>query len=305
MSSPHDVVIITGASRGFGRACAVAFARALASPPPPGAALTLALLGRDAAGLAATASEVAAAVPHARCVCHVADLSQLPSLSSVWSAVVAAVDGGGGSGARWCRAVLINNAASAGHVGLVRDDAAGGEGGLIAALEALTGALAFNVASPWALGALFAAELRARGGGVEGTVVNVSSLAAVAPFATMGSYSVCKAARDMLHRVLAEEERGGGGGAGAGAGADASADAGAGCTLRTLSYAPGPMDTALQAEFRAAPSLHGATRDFFNGMAAQGTWVDQAESAGVCAALVVGGGFASGEHVDFYDARKK
>jgi sepiapterin reductase len=120
-------------------------------------------------------------------------------------------------------------------------------------------------------------------------VVNVSSLAAVAPFATMGVYSVVKAARDMLHRVLAEEEGGGGGGSGG---------------LRTLNYAPGPMDTALQAEFRAAPGLHGPTRDFFSGMAAQGTWVDPDESAAVCAALVVGGAFATGSHVDFYDAVK-
>ena len=52
--------------------------------------------------LSTAPGKVAAAVPHARCVCHVADLSQLPSLSSVWSAVVAAVDGGGGSGARRC-----------------------------------------------------------------------------------------------------------------------------------------------------------------------------------------------------------
>jgi sepiapterin reductase len=290
----QDVIIVSGASRGFGRACAVAFARAFSASAPLGGGapqLSLALLGRDAAGLAATAAAVASAAPSARCVPLEADLSQLPSLSSCWAAVVAALDGGGGGGggAPWRRAVLINNAASAGHVGLLRDDAAGGAGALAATLDALSAELAFNVASPWALAALFAAELRRRGGGAQGTVVNVSSLAAVAPFATMGSYSVCKAARDMLHRVLAEEERG-------------SADAG--YALRTLNYAPGPMDTALQAEFRAAPGLHGATRDFFSGMAAQGTWVDQDESAGVCAALVVGGRFDSGAHVDFYDAVK-
>lgn len=286
----HDVIIVTGASRGFGRACALAFARALhGSAPPGGSHLSLALLGRDAGGLAATAAAVAAAVPSARCASLVADLSQLDSLSSCWAAVVSALDGGDGGDGSWRRAVLVNNAASAGPVGLLRDDAAGGAGALAANLQALSATLAFNVASPWALGALFAAELRRRGGGAQGTVVNVSSLAAVAPFATMGAYSVCKAARDMLHRVLAEEEQAG---------------AGAGYALRTLNYAPGPMDTALQAEFRASPGLFGATRDFFSDMAARGTWVDQDESARVCAGLVVGGGFASGAHVDYYDLVK-
>ena len=70
-------------------------------------------------------------------------------------------------------------------------------------------------------------------------VVNISSLLAVKAFPCWGMYSMAKAARDMLHAIVAQEE-----------GADESAP-GHQLRFKTLNYAPGPLDTDMQGEVRA------------------------------------------------------
>ncbi|KAJ3312696.1 hypothetical protein HDV04_002840 [Boothiomyces sp. JEL0838] len=64
------------------------------------------------------------------------------------------------------------------------------------------------------------------------TVVNVSSLAAIQPFDTWGLYCATKAARNMYHRNIALEE-------------DLLKN-----RVRVLNYAPGPLDTAMQQRIR-------------------------------------------------------
>lgn len=61
-------------------------------------------------------------------------------------------------------------------------------------------------------------------------VVNISSLAAIQPFLTFGLYGTGKAARDMFHKILAEEHKNGADG------------------IRVLNYAPGPLDTDMSTE---------------------------------------------------------
>jgi sepiapterin reductase len=63
-------------------------------------------------------------------------------------------------------------------------------------------------------------------------LVNISSLAAVVPFRGWSTYCVVKAARDMLHSVVALE------------------NASATPHVFTLNYAPGPLDTDMQAVIR-------------------------------------------------------
>jgi hypothetical protein len=124
------------------------------------------------------------------------------------------------------------------------------------------------------------------------------------PFPTLGAYCVGKAARDMLHSVVAAEAEAEGGGAEGAGGAGAGADAGAGgLSVATLSYAPGPMDTALQGEMRGDARMDAGLRSFFEGLAAAGTWVRADASAAKLARLLAEpGAFASGAHIDWYDA---
>ena len=162
-----------------------------------------------------------------------------------------------------------------------------------AGLAAARATLDLDVLSPWILTSLFLRAVKARvPPPAEGTpraprsvVVNVSSLAAVAPFASLGPYSATRAARDMVMRVVDEEERGEGG-------------------TSTLNWAPGPMDSELQRDIRCDPACHPPIRDFFTDMEAKGTWVAMDESAALCAKVVRTEAFASGQHLDFYDVAK-
>lgn len=71
-------------------------------------------------------------------------------------------------------------------------------------------------------------------------VVNVSSLCAVQAFDSWGIYCAGKAARDMYHSVLAQEQT-----KKQESGATASAE-----KILVLNYAPGPLDTDMQKEIR-------------------------------------------------------
>ncbi len=268
------MVFVTGASRGYGRALALAFARSAPGPT------TLVLLARGAEGLAATRAAVLAAAPAATVLCAPCDLADLQALPGHWAAILAQLP------PAWARAILLHNAGSAGRVGAARaqpTDAAG--------LAALRATMDLDVLSPWVLSTLFLQALAARSAPAEpaaaagSAMVNVSSLAAVSPFASLAPYSVTRAARDMLMRVVsAEEEKALG--------------------VATLNWAPGPMDSELQREIRTAPACDAGIRDFFTDMAAKGTWVDMDVSAALCAKLVRTRAFESGAHLDFYDLSK-
>jgi sepiapterin reductase len=267
-----EVVFITGASRGYGRALALAFAKSAPGPT------TLVLMARGAAGLEATRAAIAAAAPAAAVVLAPGDLADLPARPALWAAALAQLP------AAWSRGLLLHNAGSAGRVGPLRaqpTDAAG-----VAALRAT---LDLDVLSPYLLSTLFLQAVAARvaggGAGSGSALVNVSSLAAVSPFATLAPYSVTRAARDMLARVAGAEEAGGSG-------------------VTTLNYAPGPMDSELQREIRGAPACDAGIAGFFNDMAAKGTWVDMEASAGLCAKLVRTRAYESGAHLDYYDRVK-
>lgn len=196
-----------------------------------------------------------------------------------------------------------------------------GEGGSPAtattALQELVAAVHVNVTSAVWLSSLFLGWARARvvrprfvdgGTGAMGTmslpacaVVNVSSLAATQPFKSMGVYSVVKAARDMLGAVIAAEGAGGGrcvsdgGGGGCGVGGPAP------LPVAVLSYAPGPMDTAMQAELRRHPALDAGLRASFADMARDGAFVDARASAAKCFRVLAANRFRSGAHLDWYD----
>ncbi|KAM9338780.1 sepiapterin reductase a [Symphorus nematophorus] len=266
MSSPERtdlgraLCIITGASRGFGRAVA----REMARRVKPGTVLVLA--ARSADDLRAVQTELAESEAGraglvVRCV--VADLGQAEGPESVVKAVKEV------SSEDMEHIILINNAASLGDVSRYAKG--------FTNMAEVDSYLSFNVSSSLCLtaGVLQAFPQRP---GLRRTVVNVSSLCALQPFRSWVLYCTGKAARDMMFRVLAEEEP----------------------DLRVLNYSPGPMDTDMLLVARSSsgdPSLRKAFADMFS----QGQVLTCEASCAKMMKLLLEDTYTSGAHIDVYD----
>ncbi|XP_016144647.1 sepiapterin reductase a [Sinocyclocheilus grahami] len=114
--------------------------------------------------------------------------------------------------------------------------------------------------------------------GLTRVIVNVSSLSALQPFPSWVLYCSGKAARDMMFRVLAEEEP----------------------DLRVLNYAPGPLDTDMQLQARSS-SADDALRNSFSIMHAQGQLLTCDQSINKLIKVLLENKYPSGAHLDFYD----
>jgi len=168
-------VLITGASRGLGRALAVGLARA---------GFALIIDARDAAALAAVAREVRAA-----------------------GAAVTAIAGDVTDPAH--RAALARAAEAAGRLDVLVNNAGTLGVSPLPALadyppDELRAAFEVNVIAPVALTQLLLPLLRASGG----AVLNITSDAAVEAYAGWGGYGAAKAALEQASNVLAAEETG-------------------------------------------------------------------------------------------------
>jgi sepiapterin reductase len=210
------VVVITGASRGFGQALAVSLATSLVDLKHD---LVLILWARDGVALRETAALIEERCPSVQTLTRVVDLADTTSLPQHWRTVETVFVPGIAT-----RTILIQNAGTLASLQRVAD---------WTDFAWLAPAVAINVTAPMVLSSLFlrwvhsgAAASGCLVPAAECAIVNVSSLAAIVPFRCWGAYCTGKAARDMLHRCIAEEE----GAAG----------------VQTLNYAPGPLDTDMQ-----------------------------------------------------------
>ena len=272
MDARKVLVVITGASRGFGRALATAGANALKNCRP-----TYLLLARDTSGLEATSSMIKSAHPQATVITHTLDLSALDSIDSQWADALTKLEQTS-NGERVDAAYLFSNHGSLGEIGAVRD---------LQGLAGLRKAIDMNVTSTLWLSTLFLLFARGPSGPkTSSAIVNVSSLAAVAPQATMSVYCTGKAARDMLHSVIAAEEN----------------DVTSAPVIKTLNYAPGPMQTDMGVSLREDPKLHAPTKQIFNTLAAEGSYVNVDDSAQKCWRILLSDSYQSGAHIDFFDA---
>uniref|UniRef100_UPI003AACE37D sepiapterin reductase-like n=1 Tax=Centroberyx gerrardi TaxID=166262 RepID=UPI003AACE37D len=252
--------IITGASRGFGRTVSREISRLF----KPGSVLVLAARSSD--DLRALQADLAAAGADGTGLvvqCVVADLGGKEGVESVIRASkeAASVD--------IDHLILVNNAASLGDVSRYAKS--------FIDMSEVDSYLSLNVSSALCLtaGVLQAFPQRP---GLRRTVVNVTSLCALQPFPSWVLYCTGKAAREMMFRVLAEEEP----------------------DLRVLNYAPGPLDTAMQAEARSStadPSI----RQSFSAMFSQGQLLSCEASCAKLMKLLLEDEYASGAHLDFYD----
>jgi NAD(P)-dependent dehydrogenase (short-subunit alcohol dehydrogenase family) len=164
--------LITGASRGLGRALAAGLAEA---------GYTLVVDARNGEALRVAASDIRAGLPGADVTAVPGDVTD-PGHRSVLRAAAGEID------------LLVNNAGTLGAAPLpAMADYPPDE--LRAAFEA-------NVIAPVALIQLFLPALRERGG----AVLNITSDAAVEPYAGWGGYGAAKAALEQASNVLAAEE---------------------------------------------------------------------------------------------------
>ena len=164
--------LITGASRGLGRALAAGLAEA---------GYALVVDARNGEALRVAASDIRAGLPGADVTAVPGDVTD-PGHRSVLRAAAGEID------------LLVNNAGTLGAAPLpAMADYPPDE---------LRDAFEANVIAPVALIQLFLPALRERGG----AVLNITSDAAVEPYAGWGGYGAAKAALEQASNVLAAEE---------------------------------------------------------------------------------------------------
>jgi sepiapterin reductase len=283
---PATTVIITGASKGFGRAIARAFARLTDGD------VHFVISGRNHSDLESLQSELAILREQSsfQTTCDVvtADLSNISDISDTANRLFA-------TSKNWTeRSVnFVNNAGSLGQLCSVGWQAQNS--------NSFVDAVSLNVTSSLLLTSEFVRryehhckELTAAAPG-KATVVNVSSIAGILPIPNWSVYCATRAGREMFHKVLAEEQK-------------KKRTVGTQEALheiRVLSYAPGPMETDMQREIRAAEASDPSMGNWSTDMHAKGAYVDVNTSAEKLVRLLrTPGAFESGAHVDFYDANE-
>nr|XP_046173650.1 sepiapterin reductase-like [Oncorhynchus gorbuscha] len=165
--------------------------------------------------------------------------------------------------------ILINNAASLGDVSRYAQS--------FTNMAEVDSYLSLNVSSALSLTAGLL-QVFPRRQGLRRCVVNVSSLCALQPLPSWVLYCTGKAARDMMFRVLAEEEP----------------------DLRVLNYSPGPLDTDMQVEARDCTADPGV-RKSFSVMLSQGQLLTCEDSCAKLMKVLLKDEYPSGAHLDFYD----
>ncbi|KAJ1734154.1 hypothetical protein LPJ72_002491 [Coemansia sp. Benny D160-2] len=276
-SSAHHVFIITGANRGLGRAIAKAVAD---GSEGAGETRHLLLVGRNKQALEAAGADVVNSYTRVRIVGDV-DFSEPPqratervveNLKEVMSELIQQNRPSSAAEMR-IRLTLVQNAGTLSDLAKTVDQYDGDE---------VSTYTAVNFVSFAALTAGFLAFAKACAHADRIAIVNISSLLAVKAFANWGLYAAMKAARDQLLKVVAAENA-----------ADSQ-------RIKTLNYAPGPLDGDMQAEVRARVG-DAAQRNSYAMMHREKNLVSACATAHVLCGLLDAWEFESGAHIDVFD----
>lgn len=251
--------VITGASRGFGRSVAVALARQFSDSEVEGRFI---LLSRSEEGLEQTRNKIVEVCPAAEVHSVAVNLGEVITLEETINNALCKEEP-----SQVTHAFLVNNAASLGDVSKRIQDLSG-------SAELLQGYFNLNVTSPM----IIISKFRQRFKGVGCTVVNVSSLLAVEPFAYFSLYCSGKAARDMMCRVLAKEEP----------------------NVRVLNYAPGPLQTDMYDQICSTVGDQ-EIAEIFKANKEQNKVLSTDESARKLISILKENTFSSGSHIDYFD----
>lgn len=196
MQIEHQGVVVTGASRGLGRALAESLAAKGAR---------VALVARQLGPLEDVVAGIRAKGGNAHAIAaDIADKDAIHRIAGQAHGLVGEIG------------IAIHNASTLGPTPLRLL--------LDTECEDLAAVLETNLVGPFRLTKVLAGAMAIRGAG---TIVHLSSDAAIEPYPTWGAYGISKAAQDQLSRILAAEL--------------------AGTGVRILSVDPGEMDTVMHA----------------------------------------------------------
>ncbi|ORX43030.1 NAD(P)-binding protein [Hesseltinella vesiculosa] len=254
--------IITGANRGFGQAIATNLGAQAKCPQQ------FILIGREEASLASTAAQLR---QHQTTLAVelIAHPHALDNAASVDQYILPRLDQLVKSLAA-TSITLINNAGSTGDLSQTVGDYTS---------EAIQRYVDMNITSYITLVSGVVQLQTNTWKAQKLTVVNISSLLAVQAFSHWGLYATGKAARDMLLAVISKEHS---------------------ASVRTLSYAPGPLDNQMQEQVRQTlGDPEQAT--LYKDMAQKGNLVSMDDSAKKLILLLENDTFESGAHLDFFD----
>jgi sepiapterin reductase len=207
-AASSTVIVITGASRGFGRALAMVAASSDGFGKNP-ASVKLVLVARSEEGLRETAarveeqqilskktsSEEGAAAPPLKVTCLPMDLGNLEMLDEHLDELFREIENDTPSSER--EVIFIQNAGTIGHLGPSRESPS---------LKDMQNNVDLNITSCLWTSARLANYARSSSTVTSLTIVNISSLVAIADFPTFGIYSAGKAARNKFHTLIAKEE---------------------------------------------------------------------------------------------------
>jgi sepiapterin reductase len=263
-----SALVVTGASRGFGQAIATTLCSTDALD-----ITHLYLTARNTDGLAATSDLVRSTgqthsgleIRHLKM-----DLANLESLEAQMESLLALLTQDG----PFDRLYVVLNAGSLGPLVPVAD----------LPLSDIAAAINLNVSSFLFTSATFLRSLSSLVTSTSGStvrLVNISSLLAVKAFPTFGLYAVGKAARDMAMQAIAAENPG--------------------PMVKTLSYAPGPLETDMMSEILGSPTIDPVVKQSFVEMEQKKVILGVAQSAKRLASLLVKDAYDSGSHVDYFD----
>ncbi|XP_072177183.1 sepiapterin reductase-like [Diadema setosum] len=251
--------IITGGSRGIGRAIALAISKQIEENS------VVVITGRSVGDLNETQRLVHAATPGVQVIPVTADLSDKSALSSIYQKLTKDVNP-----EDYRHVLLVNNAASLGDVTRYIRDWSSSD------VEYVQNYCMLNLTSAFLLTSHFLSKFPAREG-LRRTIINISSVAAILPVSTGGLYGMGKAARNMWFKILAAEEP----------------------DARILSYHPGLVDTVMFQQLSSDCPDDGARKIVTEMLAEQKQLLTPDQTATILVKILEEDTFESGAHIDY------
>jgi sepiapterin reductase len=297
--TPKSLVIITGASRGIGKAIALAIADACRtnssdesvkkSLPLP---LHVVLIARSAAALEDTARLVRQSNDKGGITtsCHEVDLCDLDAIPDKMQQIFGVLKL---SDFEHCW--LFNNAGSVDPLGATSSLTSGDD--LSSSMRRLRTAVDLNITSVMWLTSMFTRTF----GSSSDTelqhspsirIVNISSLCAIEPFPTMSVYCAGKAARDMFHMVLAKEMYDDN---------ETGAQKIERSLFKVLNYAPGACDTVMTDVLADCQTLDAGLHDYYTSSKKENKLITPRVSAKKLVDVLMKDELVSGSHLDYWD----
>ncbi|GJQ08928.1 hypothetical protein GpartN1_g719.t1 [Galdieria partita] len=248
-------VLVTGATRGFGRALAFEWIRSLKLLPDGSKLL---VTGRDESKVSQLVEELLEKRPQVLVAGKVLDLNSSLIESDINSLFQQE------EGNNYACSYLVNNAGTLGPLGPLED----------CDWKTISCYFYENVVTTVYLTNQY---IRSFGNSFR-HVIHISSLAGIEPLEYCGLYCMGKAAKNMQMRMIACEHKN---------------------DIRTLNYAPGPMETDMQTHLRDnLPS--GPLKTQMVELWKRGQLVAPSESARKLIGILETGRYENGTHIDFY-----